>query len=187
MFMKSYKSEEEMKKILVIPGSSSKKSINKELAAYSASQVTNAEYEVIDLNDYELPLYSVDREEEFGIPIQAIELVQKIENSDGVIVSLAEHNGSYAAAFKNILDWASRHKQGLWSEKSMLLMSTSPGARGGATVLQSAATSFPFLGAKVVATYSLPSFYDNFSVEGIVEEELKSKFNESLDTFAKAL
>lgn len=176
-----------MKKILVIPGSSSKKSINKELAKYSAGLVQNSEVEVIDLNDYELPIYSVDREEEFGIPIQAINLVEKIENSDGIVISLAEHNGSYAAAFKNILDWSSRHKQGLWSDKSMLLMSTSPGARGGATVLQSAATSFPFLGAKVAATFSLPSFYDNFTSDGIVDEELKSKFSEALDTFEKAL
>jgi NAD(P)H-dependent FMN reductase len=176
-----------MKKILVIPGSSSSKSINKKFATYAASALNDAEFEVIDLNDYEFPIYSEDKEREQGIPDKASELVSKIENSDGLIISLAEHNGSYSSAFKNILDWLSRKKQGLWSDKNMLLMSTSPGARGGATVLAGAATSFPFLGAKVVATFSLPSFYDNFGPQGVVDEQLQENFKEALSTFEKAL
>lgn len=37
-------------------------------------------------------------------------------------------------------------------------MATSPGDRGGATVLQAAVNYFPFLGANVVADFSLPNF-----------------------------
>ena len=51
----------------------------------------------------------------------------------------------------------------LWSDKPMLLMATSPGARGGATVLEIAKGRFPYMGGNIVADFSLPSFDDNFS------------------------
>ena len=44
-------------------------------------------------------------------------------------------------------------------------MATSPGGRGGATVLEIAKNAFPRYGANVLATFSLPSFNDNFDVE----------------------
>ncbi len=47
----------------------------------------------------------------------------------------------------------------------MLLMATSPGARGGASVLEIAKSSFPRFGASIKASFSLPSFNDNFDVE----------------------
>ena len=49
-----------MKKIIAFGGSNSKNSINKELAAYTANQINNVEVEVLDLNDFELPLYGID-------------------------------------------------------------------------------------------------------------------------------
>ncbi len=55
-------------KLLAFAASSSKKSINKQLAAYAASLLEGADVEVLDLNDYELPLYSVDKEQELGHP-----------------------------------------------------------------------------------------------------------------------
>jgi hypothetical protein len=47
----------------------------------------------------------------------------------------------------------------------MLLMATSPGARGGASVLEIAKNAFPRYGADIKATFSLPSFDANFDVE----------------------
>ena len=42
-----------MKKILAFAGSNSKTSINKQLAAYAASKVSNTSFDVVDLNDYD--------------------------------------------------------------------------------------------------------------------------------------
>lgn len=50
-----------MKKIIAFGASSSKTSINKELATYAAHQFQNASVEVLDLNDYEMPIFSTDR------------------------------------------------------------------------------------------------------------------------------
>ena len=48
-----------MKKIVAFGASSSKNSINKELAKYAASRVPESTYEMIDLLDFEMPIYSV--------------------------------------------------------------------------------------------------------------------------------
>ena len=181
-----------MKKIIALGGSNSKKSINKALATFAANQVENVEINVdsvsnLDLNDFELPLYGIDHETDHGIPKNATKLNDLIEASHGLIISLAEHNGSYSAAFKNVYDWLSRINKKVWKDKPMLLMATSPGARGGATVLQTAKTGFPFLGGNIVADFSLPSFYDNFSENGITNEELKAAFNQKIDAFRNAL
>ena len=42
------------------------------------------------------------------------------------------------AAFKNIYDWISVIEKIVWSNKPILLMSTSDGARGGQSVLETA-------------------------------------------------
>lgn len=48
------------KKIIAFGASSSKNSINKQLATYAASQFENADVEVLDLNEYEMPIFSLD-------------------------------------------------------------------------------------------------------------------------------
>ncbi|WP_459209283.1 NADPH-dependent FMN reductase [Aquimarina rhabdastrellae] len=173
-----------MKKIIALGGSNSKESINKKLALYTAQQLVDVEVLSIDLKEYELPLYSIDRENEEGVPELALQLNQIFKEADGFVVSLAEHNGSYSVGFKNTFDWLSRIEKEVWKGKPMFLMATSPGARGGQTVLETAKMSFPHLGAKIAASFSLPQFFTNFSDEsGIQEEDLKQSFDKQLALF----
>lgn len=168
-------------KILSFGGSTSSSSINRQLANHAASLVPTAEVTDLDLRQFDLPIYSSDEEEANGIPAAAQEFKQLIESHDAIVLSLAEHNGSYSAAFKNLYDWTSRIDTKVWSDKPMLLMATSPGGRGGATVLEAAAATFPRMGADLKATFSLPSFYDNFSTEaGVTTEELKVVLDEAV-------
>src|SRR5690606_34836231 len=152
-------------KIVGFAGSNSSTSINKKLVTYVTSLFSNAEVEILDLNDYELPLFGVDIEKEIGQPKLATQFLQKINSADLLVVSLAENNGNYSVAFKNIFDWASRQEKNVFQGKDMLLMATSPGGRGGASVLEIAKNSFPRYGANILATFSLPKFYENFDVE----------------------
>ena len=152
-------------KIIAFAGSPSKNSISKKLATYAAGLFQNAEVEILDLNDYQMPLFSVDIEAEIGQHELANAFLSKIKSADFLVVSLAENNGNYSAAFKNIYDWCSRINGKVFQGKPMLLMATSPGGRGGATVLEIAKNSFPRYGADIKATFSLPSFNDNFDVE----------------------
>jgi hypothetical protein len=70
----------------------------------------------------------------------------------------------------------------------MLLMGTSPGARGAQTVLSIALAGFPRLGANIAADFSFPSFDDNFSdQDGIVNSELKEVFDSKVEMFQDVL
>jgi chromate reductase len=166
------------KKIIAFGGSSSKNSINKKLATYTAHLFQDSTIEVLDLNDFEMPVFSIDKEEN-GFPKEAQNFLNKIGDADLLVVSLAEHNGAYSAAFKNILDWASRINGKVFQEKKMLLMATSPGARGGESVLEIAKDRFPRHDANLVGTFSLPSFHENFDeVNGIINSDLKNELSE---------
>jgi chromate reductase len=167
-------------KIIAFGGSPSKNSINKKLATYAADLFENAEVEVLDLNDFEMPLFSVDIEKEIGQHELAKAFLAKIASADFLVVSLAENNGNYSAAFKNVFDWCSRITVKVFQEKPMLLMATSPGGRGGASVLEIAKNAFPRYGAIIKAVFSLPSFNDNFDVENakISNPELDTQLKE---------
>jgi len=152
-------------KLLAFAATSSRKSINKQLVNYAAQQFENADIEILDINDYELPLFSEDREAELGQPELAHKYLQKISECDAVIISFAEHNGSYTVAYKNIFDWASRINQKVFQNKPMVMLSTSPGPGGASSVLAAATNSAPYFDGDVKASVSVPSFYDNFDME----------------------
>ena len=176
-----------MKKIITIGGSSSKNSINKKFAEYAGGLLKNIELIRVDLNDYEMPLFSVDDEVENGFADNALKLNVLLDEADGFVISLAEHNGAYSAAFKNTFDWLSRIEGNVWRNKPMLLLAASPGARGGQSVLEIALGRFPYQGAKIVSSMSLPSFYDNFIENEIVNSELKLSLLTKVQEFEKAI
>jgi chromate reductase len=169
-------------KLVAFAASSSRKSINKQLVTYAAGLLTGAEIEILDLNDYELPLFSVDREAELGQPVLAKAFLTKIAACDALIISFAEHNGSYSAAYKNLFDWCSRINQKVFQEKPLVLLSTSPGGRGAAGVLAAATASIPHFGGHVKASLSIPSFHDNFdTLSGRLKNEgLKTQLIEAV-------
>nr|WP_321225779.1 NAD(P)H-dependent oxidoreductase [uncultured Psychroserpens sp.] len=176
-----------MKNVLAFAGSNSKRSINKQLAVYASTLLENADITVLDLNDFELPVYGIDYEIEHGIPDNANKFLEHIKSSDGLIISLAEHNGAYATVFKNLFDWLSRAEQKTFLGKPMLLMATSPGVRGGQSVLGMAMDRFPRHDANIVGQFSLPSFNDNFSEDKINNPELNDQLLEEVKQFENSL
>jgi len=166
-------------KVLAFAASNSSNSINHALANYAASLVPNAAFEMLDINDYEMPIYSPEREEHMGHPQQAKDFFQKIGEADAIIISFAEHNGTYTAAYKNLFDWTSRIDMKVFQNKPVIYLATSPGPGGAQSVLTAAVNSAPFFAADVKASLSVPSFYDNFDVE---TQKLR---NPELDTLLK--
>ncbi len=176
-----------MKRILAFGASTSSTSINKQFAHYAAQQIKDAELTLIDLNDFEAPLYSMDIELADGIPDSIRRFKECIDSMDGLIISLAEHNGNFVAAFKNLTDWVSRIDGKVWSEKKMFLLSTSPGGRGGKSVHEIASAAFPRFGAVITGAFSLPSFNQNFTSEGINDPDLAKGFAEQLELFVTSI
>ena len=152
-------------KVLAFAATNSRNSINKALVTHAAEllkETQQAQIEILDLNDFEMPIYSIDREQQDGIPEPAQAFFNKIGEADVVLISYAEHNGNVTAAYKNLFDWASRIDQKVYQNKAALLMATSPGPGGAQSVLASASGSAPYFAMDVRATLSVPSFYDNF-------------------------
>lgn len=172
-----------MKKILVFGASNSSNSINHKLAMYAGSFIDNAEIIEVDMNDFEMPIYGIDKEKANGIPNKAVEFKEMVKNANGLIISFAEHNGTYTVAFKNVMDWISRLKGDLWENKPMLLLATSPGKRGARKVLKHAAEDLPYRGAQIIAHFSLPSFGDNFTNGKVVNEELNNELKNHINNF----
>ena len=152
-------------KILAFGASNSSTSINKKLVTSVSKYYKELDDEkvILDLNDYEMPIYSIDREKESGIPANAIAFAEQIDWADLILISFAENNGNYTAAYKNIIDWVSRIKgRKIFNNKPLFILATSPGARGGQSVLDIAAARIPFDGGEVLETFSLPQFQENF-------------------------
>ena len=172
-------------KIIAFGASPSKNSINKKLATYAAHLFENAEVEVLDLNDYQMPIFSVDIEKEIGQHSLAQTFLDKIAIADILVISLAENNGNYSVAFKNVFDWCTRISAKVFQDKPMLLMATSPGAKGGANVLGIAKDAFPYYGGNIKATFLLPSFDANFDIENgkISNPEFDKKLKEIVRNF----
>lgn len=176
-------------KIVAFAASSSSTSINKRLVTYATQQLSNVEVEILDLNDFEMPLFSVDREKALGSPDAAQRFYKKLGEADGLIISFAEHNGSYTAAYKNLYDWTSRIDTKVFQNKPVLALATSPGKGGAANVLAQAVKSLPHFGANVVGELSIPQFNSNFDTEArkLTNTELDATLKQLIKILASHL
>lgn len=176
-------------KLLAFAASSSRNSINAKLVQAAlkiiqADLAPGAAVETLDLNDFEMPIFSVDREAADGVPAPARLFFDKISAADALLISFAEHNGSYTAAFKNVYDWSSRIDAKVFQQKPMVALATSPGGRGGATVLGVVESTTPHFGADLRGVFSLPKFYDAFDAETMTLKD-PAKAAELRDALAK--
>jgi NAD(P)H-dependent FMN reductase len=169
-------------KILAFAASNSRKSINKDLIRYAATLLPDDDVDIIDINDYEMPIYNIDLEEAHGIPEAASRFLDKIAKADALLISYAEHNGNYTVAYKNLFDWASRVDRKVYQDKPIVMLSTSPGAGGARSVLSLAVESAHYFAGRVVASLSVPEFFKNFDRdEGVlINKDLAAQLKETL-------
>ena len=169
-------------KVLAFAASNSRKSINKDLIRYATTRLPDSDVEIIDINDYEMPIYNSELEEAHGIPEAASRFLDKIAEADALVISYAEHNGNYTVAYKNLFDWASRKNREVYQGKPIVMLSTSPGAGGAKNVLSLAVESAHRFAGTVKASLSVPEFYKNFDRdEGVLTNpELVAQLEETL-------
>ncbi len=103
-----------MSKILAFAGSTRRESFNKKLVAFAAEQAKQqgADVTLIDLADFEMPLYNGDLEDEQGYPEAATRLFNLMKQHDGLLLSCPEYNSSITPLLKNTIDWVSRPREG---------------------------------------------------------------------------
>ncbi len=180
-------------KVLAFAATSSAQSINKQLIAHSTQLledglVDDVTVETIDLIDFEMPIYNIDRQNRDGIPHLAHRFFDAIGKADALLISFAEHNGFYTAAYKNIFDWASRIDMRVFQDKPTVMLSASPGPGGGGNALKAAVASAPFFGNDVLASLSIPSFFENFDAAtgSVTNSDLADDLQGALATLASS-
>lgn len=179
-------------KILAFAASNSSQSINRQLIGYATTVleeglIGDVTVDTIDLHDFEMPIYSQDREAESGIPQLARDFYDKIGAADAVVISFAEHNGYYSAAYKNVFDWATRIDRAVYQDKPVVLFAASPGPGGGRNTLGIAEASAQFFGYEVKASLSIPGFQQNFdaSTGSISNPDLDAQFRTALSSLGE--
>ncbi|MFM9899780.1 MAG: NADPH-dependent FMN reductase [Polaromonas sp.] len=128
-------------KLLVFAGSTRKASFNRKLAHAAAEMAksSGAEVTLIELADFDVPMYNADLEAQ-GTPADVMKLKQLMFEHPAWVVCSPEYNGSYTALLKNTIDWVSSPVKGdpVWQSgtksfagKVVGVLSASPGALGG--------------------------------------------------------
>src|SRR5689334_17100840 len=119
--------------ILAFAASTREKSLNKQLVALAAqiAREAEADVELVQFEDFDMPMYDGDCEREQGLPTGARRLVAKLRRADAVLIATPEYNYSIAGTLKNAIDWASRDRPMPWRGKAIYLMSAAPSPMGG--------------------------------------------------------
>lgn len=127
--------------LLIFAGSTRTQSWNRRLALATAAcaKEQGVQPTVLELGDFDLPLYNADLEAR-GTPAAVIRLKELFFRHPAWIICSPEYNGSYTGLLKNTIDWVSSPVKGdpIWSSgtkpfagKVVGLMAASPGALGG--------------------------------------------------------
>lgn len=169
--------------ILAFAGSARTGSLNKKLirAAAKAAEAAGARVTLVDLGDYEMPLYHGDLEAAEGVPAAALRLAERLREHDGLLVASPENNASVSALLKNTLDWLSRpgvREAGgsPYKGKVAALLAASPGALGGIRGLPHLRAIFQTLGVTVIAEqYALSRADQAFDDDGALADPKADK------------
>lgn len=125
-------------RILAFAGSARADSYNHKLVKVAAqgAQAAGADVTIVNLRDYQLPLFDQDLEAAEGVPAKALELKKIMLNHNGLLLASPEYNSSITPLIKNTIDWVSRPSNGdtalvAFEGKVAAIMSASPGRLGG--------------------------------------------------------
>jgi len=172
-----------MSRVLVFAGSARKGSLNKSLARAAATALEEAGVDatLIDLADYEMPLYNGDLEAEHGLPESVVRLKELFAQHQGLIISCPEYNSSITPLLKNTIDWLSRAAEGeaplaAFHGKVAGLLGASPGALGGLRGLVHVRSILGNIGVWVAPTQvALGKAHSAFDEDGRLTDESASK------------
>jgi chromate reductase, NAD(P)H dehydrogenase (quinone) len=172
-------------KILGIAGSLRAASFNR--GALRAARELAPDGMTIDIFDLRgLPVFNQD--DEPILPPRAIELKERIRESDAVLFATPEHNFGIPAALKNAIDWASRPwGDSAWAGKPAAIMGASVGRVGTARAQLQLRQMFVFLDVLCInqPEVMIPFADEKFDVNGnLIDPMSRDKIRELLESLA---
>ena len=179
-------------KILAFAGSTRTDSFNKKLVKIAADDAKDAgaDVTVIDLQDFTMPLYDGDLEQQDGLPQNACKLKDLIMAHQGFLISSPEYNSSISGVLKNTIDWTSRQSQGeeslaCFKGKVAAIMSASPGGLGGLRGLVHVRAILENIGVLVIPEQiAISKAHEAFNIDGTLKDK---KQEERVKTIAANL
>lgn len=180
-------------KILAFAGSLRKHSFNRRVlrAAVEGAEKAGAVVTSVDLRDYPMPIYNQDDQEAHGFDENALKFQSLVHRHQGLLIASPEHNGSFPAALKNVIEWASRpndvYERGrVFPGKVAALISASPGAFGGVRSLTHLRGVLTSVGVLVLpAEVAVPFVGAKFDGDG--EEMKDERTRQALESFGASL
>lgn len=163
----------EIPRILAFAGSARRESFNRKLlnVAIQAVREKGGLVNLIDLNEFAMPLYHGDLEDRDGMPPNAMKLVDLIVAHTGLLIASPEYNSFPTPLLKNTLDWCTRAEDNPFVGKVAAVVSASPGAFGALNSLRHVRHLLLHLGCHVVPSYtSVPKAGDAFDDRGVLKE-----------------
>ena len=182
-------------RILIVPGSARSQALSKRLAraGFAAIDRAGGVGTLIDLAQFEMPLYHAELEARDGLPEAVRRLQALIAGHDALLVASPEYNGSMTPLLVNALDWCSRvdprNPSGsglaIFADKPAGLLGSSPGALGGLRALFHLRDLLAYLGMMVIPQQlAVPRAHHAFDADGGLEDESQRA---RLDAVALAL
>ncbi|MFY8331083.1 NADPH-dependent FMN reductase [Vagococcus carniphilus] len=169
-----------MKKMIGIVGTNSDNSTNRELLKFMTRHFKDvAEIEVVEIK--EIPLFNKPESKE--VPPLIKELAQKIEASDGVIISTPEYDHAVPASLMNALNWLSYHIYP-FVDKPVMITGASYGTLGSSRAQQHLRQMLdsPELKARIMPSseFLLSHSLQAFDDEGNLKDQIQIKKLEGL-------
>ena len=130
-----------------------------------------ANAEILDLKEYNFPLFDERLKNQRSPSSAAIEFAGKIKSADGVIIITPEYNGGYPASIKNAVDLLYDE----WQRKTVAIVTVSDGNFGGSQVIISLQYSLWKIRAWTVpARFPVPDVNEAFDEEGNPADKTKT-------------
>ncbi|MGI9408026.1 MAG: NADPH-dependent FMN reductase, partial [Hyphomicrobiaceae bacterium] len=169
-------------KILIFAGSARKGALSKMLAnaARLAVEDAGANPTLIDMKDFDAPVYNGDIEDAAGVPATILCFNELVRDHDALMVVTPEYNGFFPPLLKNTFDWSSRpdgHESGVHAMKHKVigLLSTSPGPLGGIRALPRLGECVTELQCIVApGSVAVPRAGDAFADDGRLKDEMRA-------------
>ncbi len=122
-----------------------------------------AEVEIIDLMEYNFPIFEERLQFQTSLLPQTLKFAQKIKNSDGIIIVTPEYNGGYPASLKNVIDLLLPE----WRHKPVGIATVSAGAFAGTQVITSLQfTLWKMKAWTITEMFAVAKVQDNYDENG---------------------
>ena len=180
-----------MQDILVFAGSARTNAFSKKLATSAALSIRRhtpirARATLIDLADFDAPLFNADLEFLQGVPESMQAIKAMVRSHDGLLIATPEYNGFIPPLLVNLFSWTSRPEPheppGLvYQGKPVALAASSPGRLGGVRVIPRLRDAASELGMIPVPGFvTIPNAETAFAADGRLDDEAMARDMDAL-------